>query len=89
MLQCLTSNKGAVGYHLKTLLMNISTDYDKAQAFYDILDARGIEWNTNNKVRIIELFERYLIPLKLPFNQRTASVLLKKAISNAQKSLIS
>lgn len=84
----ISSNKGCVGQELKKLLVNISDKYNLFK-YYEEFDARGYEWCSNNIEKIIAKLSIFTNQNQLEFSNKSARILVRKAILNTKKDIIS
>lgn len=83
----LSIDRGGVGTHMKKILDNISNDYIKFTR-YEEMDARGLDWCDKNKNEILAWLRNFSIKNNITFSKDAARTLIRKAISNAKKSLL-
>ena len=84
----LNLDSGGVGTELKKLLSAMSATYDSFDRYKE-LDARGYLWCDANKTIAIRWLVGFAKNNGLELTSKSANTLIKKAISNYKKSLIS
>ena len=90
-LMSISTNKYCVGTELKKLFYKYYPDLDCStlQDELDEYDARGCEWCEVNKAKVIVTIQQFARKNNIESTYEQTRIFVKKAISNAKKTIIS